>query len=130
VTLTPEELKIGEEAFNPEQVPQMNVVTSEMVLPREAMGFGDVKFMAAIGAFLGWHAAIFALMFSAVIGTVVSVGAIAIRRVEWSSRIPYGPYIALATVIYMFLPLEQQNTWRNYLSVFTQMLPWSSGRTF
>ena len=130
VTLTPEQLKIGEETFNPEQVPQMNVVTSEMVLPREAMGFGDVKFMAAIGAFLGWQAAIFALMFSAVIGTVVSVGAIAIRRVEWSSRIPYGPYIAVATVIYMFLPLEQQNTWRNYLSVFTQMLPWSNNRLF
>jgi leader peptidase (prepilin peptidase)/N-methyltransferase len=81
--------------------------------------------MAAIGAFLGWQAAIFALMFSAVIGTLVSIGAIAIRRVEWSSRIPYGPYIALATVIYMFLPLEQQTTWRNYLSVFTQLLPWS-----
>jgi leader peptidase (prepilin peptidase) / N-methyltransferase len=130
VSLTPEELKIGEETFNPEQVPQMIVVTSEMVLPREAMGFGDVKFMAAIGAFLGWQGAIFALMFSAVIGTVVSVGAIVIRRVEWSSRIPYGPYIALATVIYMFLPLEQQNIWRNYLSVFTQMLPWSSNRLF
>lgn len=125
LTLKPEELKIGDDTFNPDHVPHMEVVTSEVVLPREAMGFGDVKFMAAIGAFLGWQAAIFALMFSAVIGTVVSVGAIAIRRVEWSSRIPYGPYIALATVIYMFLPLEQQNTWRNYLSVFTQII---SGR--
>lgn len=125
ITLKPSELTIGEETFNPEQVPHMEIVTSEMVLPREAMGFGDVKFMAAIGAFLGWQAAIFALMFSAVIGTLVSLGAVAIRRVEWSSRIPYGPYIALATVIYMFLPLEHQTTWRNYLSVFTQFLPWS-----
>ena len=125
ITLKPTELKIGEDSFNPEQVPHMEVVTSELVLPREAMGFGDVKFMAAIGAFLGWQAAIFALMFSAVIGTLVSIGAIAIRRVEWSSRIPYGPYIALATVIYMFLPPEQQTTWRNYLSVFTMILPWS-----
>ncbi|MGZ8939940.1 MAG: prepilin peptidase, partial [Limisphaerales bacterium] len=123
VTLKPEELTIGEETFNPEQVPHMEVVTSEVVLPREAMGFGDVKFMAAIGAFLGWQGAIFALMFSAMIGTIVSVGAIAIRRVEWSSRIPFGPYIALATVIYMFLPVEQQTTWRNYLGVFTQIIP-------
>ena len=128
ITLKPTELKVGDETFNPEQVPHMEVVTSELVLPREAMGFGDVKFMAAIGAFLGWQAALFALMFSAVIGTLVSFGAIAIRRVEWSSRIPYGPYIALATVIYMFLPLEQQNTWRAYLSVFTQILPWSTQR--
>jgi leader peptidase (prepilin peptidase)/N-methyltransferase len=130
VTLTPEELKVGEDTFNPEQVPHMEVVTSELVLPREAMGFGDVKFMAAIGAFLGWQAAIFALMFSAVIGTIVSVGFIVIRRAEWSSRIPYGPYIALAAVIYMFLPVEQQTTWRNYLSIFPQLLPWSQQRPF
>ena len=126
ITLKPEELAIGDETFNPEQVPHMEVVTSEVVLPREAMGFGDVKFMAAIGAFLGWPAAIFALMFSALIGTIVSVGAIAIRRVEWTSRIPYGPYIALATVIYMFLPVEQQTTWRKYLMDFVLIL---SGRT-
>lgn len=130
ITLKPTELKIGEETFDPEQVPHMEVVTSEMVLPREAMGFGDVKFMAAIGAFLGWPATVFALMFSAVIGTVVSLGAIAIRRVEWTSRIPYGPYIALAAVIYMFLPAAQQATWREYLSVFTQIFPWSAPRPY
>jgi leader peptidase (prepilin peptidase)/N-methyltransferase len=130
ITLKPTELKIGAETFNPEQIPHMEVVTSELVLPREAMGFGDVKFMAAIGAFLGWHATIFALMFSAVIGTMVSLGAIAIRRVEWTSRIPYGPYIALAAVIYMFLPPVQQATWRDYLSVFTQILPWVRQKPF
>ena len=125
VTLKPTELRIGDETFDPEHVPHMEVVTSQLVLPREAMGFGDVKFMAAIGAFLGWHATIFALMVSAVLGTLVSIGAIALRRVEWKSRIPYGPYIAVAAVIYMFLPLESQNAWRAYLSVFTQILPWN-----
>jgi len=99
----------------------MEIVTNEIVLPREAMGFGDVKFMAAIGAFLGWQAVIFSLMVSAVIGTAVSLGAIAIRRAEWSTRIPYGPYIALAAVIYMFLSFEMQVAWRDYLSVFTQL---------
>lgn len=121
IRLTPEELKIGEETFDPEHVPHMDVVTSELILPREAMGFGDVKFMAAIGAFFGWQATIFALMFSAVLGTLASFGAIAIRRAEWSSRIPYGPYIAVAAVIYMFLPPNLQAAWREYLSVFTQL---------
>jgi leader peptidase (prepilin peptidase)/N-methyltransferase len=121
ITLTPAQLKIGEETLNPEEVPHMEVVTSELILPREAMGFGDVKFMAAIGAFLGWQATIFSLMVSAVLGTIVSLGAIGIRRAEWSSRIPYGPYIALAAVIYIFLPENIQTMWRDYLGVFGQI---------
>lgn len=121
LSLTPSELKIGEETLNPEEVPHMEVVTDQVVLPREAMGFGDVKFMAAIGAFLGWQATIFSLMVSAVLGTLVSLGAIAIRRAQWSTRIPYGPYIALAAIIYMFLPSDVQAMWRDYLSVFTQL---------
>jgi leader peptidase (prepilin peptidase)/N-methyltransferase len=121
LSLTPSELKIGDELFNPEEVPHMEVETDEVVIPREAMGLGDVKFMAAIGAFLGWQAAIFALMVSAVLGTLVSLGAIALRRVEWSSRIPYGPYIAVAAIIYMFLPRDIQTMWREYLSVFSQL---------
>jgi leader peptidase (prepilin peptidase)/N-methyltransferase len=101
VQLSRQSLKIGDEDFSPEAVPHMEVVTEEVVLPREAMGFGDVKFMAAIGAFLGWPATLFSLMASSMIGALVGVGLIVMRRREWSSRIPYGPYIALAAVLWI-----------------------------
>jgi leader peptidase (prepilin peptidase)/N-methyltransferase len=80
----------------------MEVTCSELVLPREAMGLGDVKFMAGIGAFLGWKGAIFSLMASSFIGSLVGVVLIVMRKREWSSRMPYGPYIALAAVIWIF----------------------------
>jgi leader peptidase (prepilin peptidase) / N-methyltransferase len=102
VRLSPEKLFIGDEELVPEQVPHMEAVTAEIVLPREAMGFGDVKFMAAIGAFLGWKAVIFSLMVSSIIGSVVGLALIALGRRDWSSRLPYGPYIAAAAVIWMF----------------------------
>lgn len=121
VQLSPEELKIGGETFKPEEIPHMEIVTSHLVLPREAMGFGDVKFMAAIGAFLGWEAVIFSLMGSAVLGSIVGLGAIALKRKEWSTRIPYGPYIALAATIFIFLPPALQLQWKQYVGIFPQL---------
>lgn len=102
VRLSPNRLMIGEEELNPETVPHMEAICSQLVLPREAMGFGDVKFMGAIGAFLGWQATLFSLMVSSIIGAAVGVTLIVLGKREWSSRLPYGPYIAAAAVIWMF----------------------------
>lgn len=102
VCLSPDRLKIDDEEILPETVPQMEVFCSEIILPREAMGLGDVKFMAAIGAFIGWKGAVFSLMASSLIGSVVGVALIVARKREWSSRMPYGPYIALAAVLWIF----------------------------
>jgi len=102
VALSPKQLIIGDESFDPETVPFLKAETDELVIPREAMGFGDVKFMAAIGAFVGWQGALFSLMASAVVGAVVGVVLIAIGRRDWSARLPYGPYISLAAVIWIF----------------------------
>jgi leader peptidase (prepilin peptidase)/N-methyltransferase len=102
VRLTPAGLHIGDDTFNPQDVSGLEATGSEIVLPREAMGMGDVKLMAAIGAFLGWQAVIFSLIVSSVIGSLVGCGLIAIRRRQWSNRLPYGPYIALAATIWIF----------------------------
>jgi len=111
VRLSPDLLEIGEEQLNPAEVPYMAAVSAEIVLPREAMGFGDVKFMAGIGAFLGWKAVIFSLMVSSLIGSLVGVGLILMRRQAWSSRLPYGPYIALAAAIWIFGGRELLHWW-------------------
>jgi leader peptidase (prepilin peptidase)/N-methyltransferase len=102
VRLSPSALEIGEEKMNPDDVPCLEAVSTEIVLPREAMGLGDVKFMGAIGAFIGWQGVMFSLMLSSMIGAVVGVTLIAMRRRAWSSRMPYGPYIALAAAIWIF----------------------------
>jgi leader peptidase (prepilin peptidase)/N-methyltransferase len=95
-------LEIGGERLDPRHVPFLEAVSTEIVLPREAMGLGDVKFMGAIGAFIGWQGVIFSLMVSSLIGAVTGMMLIALRRREWSSRMPYGPYIALAAAIWIF----------------------------
>lgn len=102
VSLSPEKLVVGSETYNPSEVSRMSLEAPAVVIPREAMGFGDVKFMAAIGAFLGWEATLFSIMASSILGAFAGVGAILIGKQEWSSRIPYGPYIALAAILWIF----------------------------
>ena len=95
-------LQIGDEKLDPDPVSHLEAECDEIILPREAMGLGDVKFMAAIGAFIGWQGALFSLMASSVIGAAVGIILILLHKREWSSRMPYGPYIALAAVIWIF----------------------------
>ena len=113
VRLMPEKLFIGEESIDPESVHQMEVVADRITLPREAMGFGDVKFMGAIGAFLGWQAAVFSLLVSSVLGAAVGVTLILLKRQEMSTRLPYGPYIAAAAVIWIFAGHRLLDYWFN-----------------
>jgi leader peptidase (prepilin peptidase)/N-methyltransferase len=116
VRLSPSRLQIGEETINPEDVPHMEAVSEQIVLPREAMGLGDVKFMGAIGAFLGWKAVIFSLMLSSVIGSVVGLALIILRKRAWSSRLPYGPYIAIAAVVWVFFGKDIVGLWDWWIS--------------
>ena len=102
IQLSPVLLTIDDEQINPDAVGWLEAESDEIILPREAMGMGDVKFMAAIGAFIGWQGVVFSLMVSSLIGAFVGILLIVLGRRAWSSRMPYGPYIALAAVIWVF----------------------------
>jgi leader peptidase (prepilin peptidase)/N-methyltransferase len=67
------------------------------------MGFGDVKFMAMIGAFLGWEAAVFTIFAACIIGAVVGLVQKLILREQWGRPLPFGPYLALAAFIWIFI---------------------------
>jgi leader peptidase (prepilin peptidase) / N-methyltransferase len=73
-----------------------------MVIPREAMGFGDVKFLAAIGAFLGWQAVLFVIFVASVVGSVSGLAGILIARDRAGARVPFGPFLALGAAVWIF----------------------------
>jgi len=102
VRLSPTRLRIGEEELNPEEVPYLEAVCGNCAAAR-GDGAGRREVMAAIGAFLGWKAVVFSLILSSFIGgLLVGLPLVLLRRRELSSRLPYGPYIALAAAIWIF----------------------------
>lgn len=68
-------------------------VAGSAVFRREAMGFGDVKFLAMIGAFVGWRGALLALFLGCVCGA--AVGGVAAIRGGLGLKIPFGPWLAV-----------------------------------
>lgn len=97
----PPVLKIGGESFDPAVVQHLELIADEAVLPREAMGFGDVKFMATIGAWLGWESTLFSLGVASFAGAAVGLTLVAIGRREQGSKLPFGPYLAAGAVVWV-----------------------------
>jgi leader peptidase (prepilin peptidase)/N-methyltransferase len=84
------------------EVGAVEAATDLLIIPREAMGLGDLKFLAAIGAFLGWQSTVFILMASSFLGSIVGLSLLVFRLRDWGAKIPYGPYIACGALLWMF----------------------------
>lgn len=95
----------------------------ELILRKEVLGFGDVKFLGAIGAFCGWQGALFSIFGGAAVGAIALViasihgrlvpnrSAQLFRlesadgqsaRVGWGVHFPFGPMLATAAGLYFF----------------------------
>ena len=96
-------------------------LVAEVILKKEAMGFGDVKFVGAIGAFCGWQGAVFAMFGGAIVGTVWFAVALLWQKLSGKAapvapqaetpegepaplgfgvHVPFGPMLAIAGALY------------------------------
>ena len=93
---------IGGEEISLDNVDQISGVTHGLEIPREAMGRGDLKFLAAIGAFTGWRAVLFSIFAGSVLGSFVGLLTLILGRRVWSAKLPFGPYLAVGALIWIF----------------------------
>ena len=76
---------------------------------------GDVKFLAAIGAFFGWQSTLFTVFVSSMLGGVIGLILVIGSKKGWQSRIPYGPYIAFGALLWMFCGREIVNWYLSFI---------------
>lgn len=74
---------------------------------REAMGYGDAKLLMIVGALLGWKAVVFSFFVAPFFGLLWLLPGIFLRRGKvFGVEVPYGPYLAAAAVLYLFVSRE------------------------
>lgn len=74
-------------------------IVGKLVFRKDAMGGGDVKLLAMIGAFLGWKLVLFTFFLAPVFG---SVAGIILKLKSGKDMIAYGPYLSIAAIVAVF----------------------------
>jgi leader peptidase (prepilin peptidase) / N-methyltransferase len=80
-----------------------------LVTGKEGMGYGDFKLFAAIGAWLGWSALPAVAFLASISGSIAAIGMMMGRRWKIGTRIPFGPWLALAAWLYLLFSTSIQS---------------------
>lgn len=75
-----------------------------IIAGKEAMGFGDVKLMGAIGLYFGWVNVILLSVLSFFIGAILSVILLITKKKKSNEYIPFGPFIVISTFGVILIP--------------------------
>ena len=78
-----------------------------LIYGKEAMGFGDVKLMGALGLFFGQYNIIAVTLVSFLIGAILSIILLVSKIKKSDEYIPFGPFIVIASFISMYVSFEQ-----------------------
>lgn len=84
---------------------------------KEALGGGDVKLAAAIGANLVLGHALLSFFLAVALGSIIGVGLIAIGKKTRKDYVPFGPMMVAGAIITIFYGNELIEIWRNYVGL-------------
>lgn len=70
---------------------------------QEGMGGGDIKLLAWIGAVLGWTSVPFVIISSSLIGSLIGLTVVAVKKKGLDYAIPFGPFLAIGAILYIFV---------------------------
>ncbi len=75
-----------------------------LIAGKEAMGFGDVKLMGAMGLFFGWKGIIMIAVMAFLFAAIISIGILILRKKKVNEYIPFGPFIVVSAMVTIYVP--------------------------
>lgn len=85
-------------------LPILVIVLYKMWRGIEGMGWGDVKYLAAIGSVVGLGGVVGVLVVASIMGALVGLGLIAAGRGSGKTALPFGTFLALAVIFWLYAP--------------------------
>lgn len=77
-----------------------------IIRKQDGMGGGDIKLLAMLGAWLGWQSLLFIVFFSSFTGAIIGIIAIKLQNEDTNYRIPFGPFLSIAAICFLFYSTE------------------------
>jgi leader peptidase (prepilin peptidase)/N-methyltransferase len=71
-------------------------IVFKVVTGKEGMGHGDFKLLAMLGAWMGWELLFVIILTSSLVGAIVGITMIVLKKNSRETQIPFGPYLAAA----------------------------------
>jgi len=78
--------------------------TGEKIFRKEALGGGDIKLIAAVGAIAGWPGVLGSLFIGSLVGALFALALLLMKKKKRGDTLPFGPFLSLGAYIVCFLP--------------------------
>ena len=84
------------------------LIIGKLILKKDALGWGDVKFLAAVGACFGLYPPVwfFCILVGSILGTIIGLIMIFAGRGKWSTALPFGTFLSVAGYLWILCGVE------------------------
>ena len=89
------------------------------IVSKGGLGLGDVKLIAMIGGFLGWQKAFLIIFLASILGSIIGIFLIIFSNKNWKSKLPFGVFLSLATLLIIFWGNEIIQFYWQFLSMIS-----------
>lgn len=88
----------------------------KLITKKDGMGYGDFKLLALLGAWMGWQFLPLIIILSSLVGSIIGISLLLLKKQQRDIPIPFGPYLAIAGWIALIWGNEINQSYLNWIN--------------